>query len=249
MLMGDFTAGVLDDPWQVIPTAWIELAQARWTDEKPQGAKMEALGCDPARGGKDDFVVTGRYGRWFAPQIVLKGESTPDGPTGAAICTTYVRDGAQIMLDIIGGAGASILDHLKTNGINVYSVDGRKECHERDESGNLGFFNTRSMLWWRMREALNPNNLEAIALPPDRELKVDLAAPKWQLTSRGIQVEGKSTECKDGFGDLKKRIGRSPGKGDSAVYALIPAKRKAGRYNSSPKRTNSRYNPHKNWRR
>ena len=249
MLMGDFTAGVLDDPWQVIPTAWIELAQARWTDEKPLGAKMEALGCDPARGGKDDFVVSGRYGRWFAPQIVLKGESTPDGPTGAAICTTYVRDGAQIMLDIIGGAGASILDHLKTNGCNVYSVDGRKECHERDESGNLGFFNTRSMLWWRMREALNPNNLEPIALPPDRELKVDLAAPKWQLTSRGIQVEGKSTECKDGFGDLKKRIGRSPGKGDSAVYALIPAKRKAGGFNTSPKRTNSRYNPHKNWRR
>ncbi|MFV0245741.1 MAG: hypothetical protein ACK5IB_12070, partial [Qingshengfaniella sp.] len=30
MLYGDFRAGIEDDPWQVIPTAWVEAAQARW---------------------------------------------------------------------------------------------------------------------------------------------------------------------------------------------------------------------------
>ena len=49
MLMGDFTAGMQDDPWQVIPTTWVELAMERWTEEKPQGAKMDCLGVDPAR--------------------------------------------------------------------------------------------------------------------------------------------------------------------------------------------------------
>tara|TARA_R110000803_G_scaffold6489_2_gene21073 strand:+ start:365 stop:1963 length:1599 start_codon:yes stop_codon:yes gene_type:complete len=250
MLMGDFTAGVQDDPWQVIPTEWVERAQERWTVDRPQGAKMDALGVDPARGGKDDFVLTPRYGNWFGEQIVKRGKSTPDGPTGAAICTTYQRNGAPLMLDIIGGAGASIYDHLKTNGSNVVAVDGRAKSHQRDDSGSLGFYNKRSEIWWRMREALNPDSEERIALPPDRDLKVDLCAPRWQLTAGGIQVEGKSTECKDGFGDLKKRLGRSPGKGDSCVYALLEGKRTGGRGSVKPPgRTNSRYNPHRNWRR
>ncbi|MGM7379778.1 terminase, partial [Acinetobacter baumannii] len=30
MLYGDFGAGIEDDPWQVIPTEWVEAAQARW---------------------------------------------------------------------------------------------------------------------------------------------------------------------------------------------------------------------------
>jgi hypothetical protein len=49
-------------------------------------------------------------------------------------------------------------------------------------------------------------------LPPDRELLIDLCAPTWKLTPRGIQVEAKE--------DLIKRIGRSPDKGDAVVYAL-----------------------------
>jgi hypothetical protein len=152
------------------------------------------------------------------------------------------------MLDIIGGAGASILDHLVTNGMNVVKVDGRNKSHQREMSGSLGFFNKRSEMWWRMREALNPDNDERIALPPDRELKVDLCAPRWQLVGGGIQVEGKSTECKDGFGDLKKRLGRSPGKGDSCVYALLEGKRTGGFAGKMPSRTNSRYNPNRKWR-
>jgi hypothetical protein len=34
MLYGDFRAGVQDDPWQVVPTAWVEAAMARW--KKPE---------------------------------------------------------------------------------------------------------------------------------------------------------------------------------------------------------------------
>jgi hypothetical protein len=35
MLYGDFHAGVQDDPWQVIPTAWVEAAMARWKRPRP----------------------------------------------------------------------------------------------------------------------------------------------------------------------------------------------------------------------
>ena len=210
---------------------------------------MDTLGVDPARGGKDEFVMTPRYGNWFGEQIVRKGQSTPDGPTGAAICMAYVRHGASINLDIIGGAGASILDHLRTNGANVKKIDGRIISGRRDKSGSLGFYNYRSDIWWAFREALDPEGDEPIALPPDRELKVDLCAPRWQLTSKGVQVEGKSTEAKDGFGDLKKRLGRSPGKGDSCVYAWIEGQKRKTRHGNMPNRTNSRYRANQTWKR
>ena len=37
MLYGDFNAGIEDDPWQVIPTAWVEAAMKRWRSRSPKG--------------------------------------------------------------------------------------------------------------------------------------------------------------------------------------------------------------------
>lgn len=251
MLRGDFLAGREDDPWQVIPTAWVEAAQERWTDRRPPKQPMSAIGYDPARGGKDNAVLAPRYGWWFDRLIVKKGIEVPDGGTGGAFVMAHVRDGAAVMIDIIGGAGTSIYDQLLTNGVNIEPVDGRKESHGRDLSGSLGFFNKRSEMYWRLREALDPENGEDIALPPDRELLADLTAPRWKVTARGIQIEGKSTENKDGFGDLKARLGRSTDKGDAIVYGLLEGKRKVGKLGvrNRPSKTNSKYNPNRRGRR
>ncbi len=248
MLTGDFMAGREDNPWQVVPTAWVELAQERWEKSggrKPEGVKMTALGMDPARGGKDNNVLSPRYGHWFGKQITQPGTATPDGAVGAALCMQYARNSCVINIDIIGGAGASVYDHLKANGVNVQAIDGRRDSTGHTIEGGLAFFNERSCNWWRMREALDPEGDELIELPPDRELKADLTAPMWKMTSRGIQVEGKATENKDGFGDIKKRLGRSPDKGDSAVNALKDGKvfMRGGR--KKPARANSKYNPHR----
>jgi hypothetical protein len=43
-LYGDFRAVMEDDPWQVIPTAWIEAAQQRWTLTAPAGTSLDAIG-------------------------------------------------------------------------------------------------------------------------------------------------------------------------------------------------------------
>ncbi len=51
--------------------------------------------------------------------------------------------------------------------------------------------NKRAELYWKLREALEPDNLHAIVLPPDAKLLADLAAPRWRLTPRGVQVESK----------------------------------------------------------
>ena len=74
-----------DDPWQVIPTAWIEAAQARWVPGPPLGAHLDAIGVDLARGGPAQTAVAKRYGAWFAPLIKISGRQTIDGPSVAAL--------------------------------------------------------------------------------------------------------------------------------------------------------------------
>lgn len=211
MLKGAFDAGKEDDPWQVIPTDWVKAAQERWQNRPKPKTPMDTIGVDPARGGKDETVLSPRHGEWFAEQVIRPGGETPDGPSVAALTVATMRDGARANVDAIG-IGASVYDHLKGNGVRSQAINSAGKSTARDKTGTLGFFNKRSELWWRMREALDPNYGEDIALPPDRQLRADLSAPRWSLSARGIQVESKE--------DTVKRIGRSPDRGDAAVYAL-----------------------------
>lgn len=211
MRHGDMTAGQADSEWQVIPTAWVEAAQARWTPERPRGMKMSALGVDVARGGKDFTILTPRYGHWFGEQHVYPGTVTPDGPTVAGLVVANLRDGAPTQVDVIG-VGASVYDHLRGMGLHVVAMHGAEAAHGYDRSARLQFRNRRAELWWRMREALDPATGSDLALPPGRELLADLCAPRWHLQAGKVLVESKN--------DIIDRLGRSPDRGDSAVYAL-----------------------------
>jgi len=101
MLEGNFQAGIRDSEWQVIPTAWVDEAQARWKEDGKKGA-MDSVGVDPARGGSDRFVISTRYGVWYSPLICYPGIKTPDGATGAGLVITALKDGAPIHVDVIG---------------------------------------------------------------------------------------------------------------------------------------------------
>ena len=65
-----------------------------------------------------------------------------------------------------------------------------------------------------MREELDPgqDGGSVLALPPDASVKADLAAPRWELTARGIKIEDKD--------EIRKRLGRSPDEGDAIVMCL-----------------------------
>ncbi len=235
MLKGDFAAGKDDDPWQVIPTEWVKLAQERWTDRRPDGAEMTALGVDVARGGADKTVLSPRYGHWFAEQKVQPGTATPDGPVAASFVMSALRDGAPVQVDVIG-VGGSVYDHLKGNGIDCHAMNGSEKSEQRDRSGQLTFANRRAEWWWAMREDLDPDYGSGLALPPDRNLLVDLCAPRWKLTTRGVQVESKE--------DIVKRIGRSPDRGDAAVLALPTFAKKKARGRGVTHALGG-YNPHR----
>ena len=121
MLKGDFTAGMEDDAMQVIPTAWVEAAMARWKrpDVLP---RMDSMGIDVARGGKDNTLISRRHGWWFDELLAYPGTETPNGPIVAGLVVSAARDGAPQHIDVIG-VGASPYDFLQQAGQNVIGVN------------------------------------------------------------------------------------------------------------------------------
>lgn len=211
LLYGDFGAGREDDPWQVIPTAWVLAAQARWKKDGKPGHVMTSLGVDVARGGQDSTVLSPRYDNWFDEQRVYPGSSTPDGNAVAGLVMKEIRLGTtSINVDVIG-VGSSVFDILRARGMNVCAMHASEKSTKHDKSGQMSFRNRRAEWWWKMREALDPDSGSNLALPPDRQLMADLCAPRWKLSAQGVQIESKE--------EIIKRIGRSPDKGDSIVYA------------------------------
>jgi|HubBroStandDraft_2_1064218.scaffolds.fasta_scaffold00132_7 hypothetical protein len=221
LLNGDFVVGREDHEWQVIPTAWVKAAQARWKPQPPDGAVMSAMGVDVAQGGADRTVLAPRHGPWYAPLIERPGILTPTGSHVAALVVETRRNNAVIVMDMGGGYGGAAKQRLNDNDIQVHSYNAVSEANGRAKYNNLPFLNKRAETAWRFREALDPDQDggSPIALPPDPQVLADLTAPRWKLTVRGIKVEDKD--------ELKSndRLGRSPDKGDAIMMAWSEGER------------------------
>jgi hypothetical protein len=213
LLKGLFSLGGEDDPWQVIPTDWIQQALARWKPQPPVNVPMCCIGADVAQGGPDNTVLAIRHDGWFAPLICVPGTQTPGGTDVAGLVIAKRRDGAQVVIDIGGGWGGDAYAHLKANEIDCIGYMGVKDSTARTQDKQLRFTNVRSQAYWQFREALNPDQAggSSIALPNDKELIAELCAPRFDVISRGIKVEPKD--------EVKKRLGRSPDKADAVVMA------------------------------
>jgi hypothetical protein len=217
MLNGDFSAGTEDSPWQVIPSAWVQTAMDRWTEDGKKG-EMTSMGVDVARGGRDNTIISTRYEQWYSPLKLYPGTQTPDGPIVAGLAISEQKDSAPIHVDVIG-VGTSVVDHLAGNDIQVEAINGAAKApeHARDKSGHLKFRNMRAWLYWSLREALDPKTGKNIALPPDSGLKNELCSIMWKLTAQGIQIDSKD--------DIIDRLGHSPDKADAVVYCSIDTRK------------------------
>ncbi len=213
MLLGRFDLAQQDDPWQIIPTAWVEAAQARWTDKTPaQRGKLTQVGVDPARGGIDKTTICRRYGHWFSRVVKKPGRLTPDG---VAVIRDVVNELngeiAPIHVDVIG-IGSSPVDIGKLFKLPIVSMNGSRKTGAMAKGTKLRFVNKRAEWHWKLREALDPTSGMDLELPPDRGVLTDLTAPRYELTPRGIKVEEKA--------EIKERIGRSPDEGEAILYSL-----------------------------
>lgn len=217
---GNFMAARADADYQVIPTQWIIEAQGRWKPDGHKGQMMTAIGLDIGA-GRDETVAAPRFGPWYAPLECVTGEAARDPAHAAGMIIRLRKDNCGIVVDVGGGFGGPALLLFKENGIPCIPFNGANSSLAKTKDGKLGFVNKRAEAWWKFREELDPGQQggSAIALPPDPQLRSDLAAPTWKLTTRGIQIESKD--------DIKKRIGRSPDRGDAAVMAMSEGQKAA----------------------
>lgn len=225
MLRGDFNAGASDPAWQLIPTEWVKAAQARWVEREQKG-EMTCLGFDPARGGIDKSSVARKHGNWFDRLVSVPGIVTKDGPSAAGFVAPLIRNGAPVVVDSIG-IGSSALDFIKGLGLLFYPFVGSETSGLADKAGQLRFRNKRAESYWRLREALDPEALELVSLPPDQELMADLCAVRYKVTT----LEGRPAVIMRDKDEIREVLGRSPDKGDAVAMTFIsgipePASRK-----------------------
>lgn len=195
---------------------WCEAAAARYDDlALRQGPR--ALGVDVAASENGD---RGAIARWLGA-CLLEVVSFP--------CPDPVRLGWDVAVEMaisrvdpmhVGvdsvGVGSGTVNKLKelncyVNALNggarpepelEYVEDGRVPVADEAKYADL-----RAQMWWQLREDLQHGR---IALPRDEELFRDLTTPTWWTKAGKIWVESKE--------DIRKRLGRSPDKGDACVY-------------------------------
>lgn len=223
LLEGRMDVAVADDEWQVFPGDWVRQAMDRWSsgrpvDENEKPVPLTAMGVDPARGGDDRFAIARFYENWCDEIVTLPGSATRTGSAGAQKVKENIDDGEdpRIGVDIIG-IGSSTYDALAEDeaGLTVYAINASKSTKRR--LGRFGFQNWRSMMIWRLREALNPEGEIMLALPPDPELAAELTAHRYDVAAGKIRIEPKDK--------IKERLGRSPDKSDAVAYGYEMASR------------------------
>jgi hypothetical protein len=154
-----------------------------------------------------------RYDNWFDELDFWPGSVVVDGPAAFALVQQVLGDEAPAIFNVdVGGIGSSVVDSLKDH-YNITAINAASASDYRDRSGKLKMRNMRAEYYWRMRDALDPVNGDDIALPPGNEIVADLCSARYKLTTSGVLLEEKD--------DIKKRIGRSPDKGESILLANL----------------------------
>ncbi|MCA6504121.1 MAG: terminase [Pseudanabaena sp. M085S1SP2A07QC] len=209
-MMEGFVSGMQDTPYQVIPTQWVQDAinRGKLLEQKSLLEPIDAIACDPSRGGKDACAIATRRGY----NIQTKEYPAIKSQDGLQV-VQYIIEARQgqnpiTMIDVIG-IGSSPYDIAKLQGLEPIAMNASEKSYKRDRSGKLSFANKRAEWWWKFREALDPNYNSQITLPDDPRIIAELTAPLWSLTMRGILIESKE--------EIKKRLGRSTNLADAIV--------------------------------
>lgn len=217
LLHGDFLAGRNDHEWQVIPSEWVRAANRRWLKiDHTQRRKMLALAADVCSpGGADNTALAPLYDDWvFGKLTYRKGIEIKDPSDIALLMLQTQRDGADLSVDGTGGWGSGVKSHLKkAHELECESVVFSAGSTARTKDGKLEYLNLRAQMYWQLREALDPEDGDDIALPPDPRLTAELTTPRYKVRGTKIQIEDKD--------EIKKRVGSSPDASDAVVIAWL----------------------------
>jgi hypothetical protein len=180
----------------VIPLSLCEKAVAR----ELAGEGDMVLGVDVGAGG-DLTAYTRRPGLEIL-DVATQSTLEPSDVIGR-IVQMHERDNYRaINIDKIG-IGWGVVGPLQDQGLPAFGISAAEAAYDSEH-----YAKRRDELWFGMRDFLATGKL-----PSDLELIADLTAPKYKLDERGrYKVEKKS--------ETKKRLKRSPDRGDSANLSV-----------------------------
>ena len=219
---GNFAAS---DEDTIIPLSWIEKANERWhewQENHPEKIQYDTIGVDVARSGVDVTVLAPRVG-WVITELRRIDNEHKRNLMHCVGVVKGMQDahGGTAIIDVVG-IGAGVYDRLIEQGQRAIPFSAGARSDAKDRTGELGFADQRSATWWRLRELLDPDCGEPIALPPEDTLTGDLNAPHWRVQSGArIKVEGKDDAWSpDSQLTLRERLQRSTDDGDAVVMAF-----------------------------
>jgi phage terminase large subunit len=202
----------------LIRREWCMEAVARYSDPQLREGPP-ALGIDVAQSDNGDLAAVARgRGRCL---LEVATEQCPDALQFARNVVAEVRAG-YILPEHVGvdsvGVGTNVINVGREEKLRFRALNGgaRPEMtldeELRDDRGIVvveegSYRNLRAQMYWYFRRDLERG---LIALPDDPELIDDLVEPKWWRKNGKIHLESKE--------EIKARLGRSPDKGDAAVY-------------------------------
>jgi len=193
----------------LVPLSWAEQAQARWDMAQARGwSGPYVMGLDVARLGPDSTVAALACPQGIRALIRLRKGTTTE-TAGLVLETLRTAPGVREVRVDADGLGAGVFDTLHEQlGDKVIEMRGGMSARDKDR-----FVNRRSEWLWNLRERLDPDKPDALALPFDDRLTAQLTSIRWAVNRKGlIQVEPKD--------EMKKRLGESPDELDSIAYAL-----------------------------
>lgn len=161
------------------------------------------FGVDVARFGSDSSALA----IWRGPELlrVETRRALDTMETASWIAAEINRQNpARVAIDEIG-VGSGVVDRLRQLGHRVEAVNVGASAERSDL-----FANTRSEIFWRLREALEKRE---VVLPRDDDLLAELTAFRFTYTANGkIALEPKE--------ETKKRVGRSPDRADALALGF-----------------------------
>jgi phage terminase large subunit len=201
-VLGEFPAAASD---AVIPLDAVERAQAR---ELPVDSRRDlaTIACDVARFGDDETVIAVKLG----DRVRLRETFTKMATTHTAgKIVKLAREFPSIALRIVvddDGVGGGVTDMVREQlpDVTVTGFNGGAQAHRPGD-----YPNRRSELWFTAAERMTELDLDE-----DDQLAADLTAPRYSFDSKGRRVVERKA-------DTKKRLGRSPDRGDAVLLALV----------------------------
>lgn len=190
----------------LIKRAWCRAAVDKYGDDDLRKG-VAAMGVDVANSPKGDLGAIARG--IGAVCLEVNAFPCPDanklGFRVALEMGAHGVDERNVGVDGVG-VGAGTVNELLRLRYNVAVLLGSASPLVHPEQSEQ-FGNLRAQMHWKARQDLQHGR---IGIPDDEELILDLTTPLWFIRNGKIWVEAKE--------DIKKRLGRSPNKGDAFIY-------------------------------